>query len=185
MDDYILDLELVVDLSLLCTFQKMRSHLDVKESDPTKFPADKLAAVAEVLRSKSTFLRLSEDGVFSRLLGQKLNGFFNGCSSFYWWCRLIFDKYSVGMWTGKRVGRVHELKDPAVVQAEVDARSIAANPFPYNIKMNEVEAIFKEHTEVTLGVWIFLCPRLYYGALNSSNSKFLEPCVQLNFVHQV
>jgi len=61
---YILDLELVVDLSLLCIFQKMRSHLNVKESDPTKYPAEKLAAVAEVLRSKSTFLRLSEDGAF-------------------------------------------------------------------------------------------------------------------------
>lgn len=100
----------LVDLSLLCTFQKMRGHLDVKESDPSKFPAEKVAAVAEVLRSKSTFLRLSEDG--------------------------------------KRVGRVHELKDPAVVQAEIDARSIAANPFPYDVKMNEVEAIFKEHAEV-------------------------------------
>lgn len=63
---YILDLELVVDLSLVCTFQKMRSHLNMKESDPTKFPAEKLAAVAEVLRKKSTFLRLSEDGVCSQ-----------------------------------------------------------------------------------------------------------------------
>lgn len=55
-------MELVVELSLLCTFQKMRKHLGVNESDPTKFPADKLAGVAEVLRNKSTFLRVSEDG---------------------------------------------------------------------------------------------------------------------------
>lgn len=65
-DGYILDLELVVDLALLCSFQKMRTHLGVKETDPAKFPADKVAAVAEVLR-KSTFLKLSEDGVFLRL----------------------------------------------------------------------------------------------------------------------
>jgi hypothetical protein len=59
---YILDLKSVVDLALLCSFQKMRSHLGVKETDP----ADKVEAVSEVLR-KSTFLKLSEDGVFSRL----------------------------------------------------------------------------------------------------------------------
>jgi hypothetical protein len=40
----------------------MRGHLGVKEIDPEKFPATTIAAVAEVLR-KSTFLRLSEDGV--------------------------------------------------------------------------------------------------------------------------
>jgi len=58
--------KLVIDLSLLCSFQRMRSHLGVKESDPAKFPADKLVAVAEELR-KSTFLRVSEDGAFSSL----------------------------------------------------------------------------------------------------------------------
>lgn len=63
---YILDSMSVVDLSLLCSFQRMRSHLGVKEADPAKFPADKLAAVAEVLR-KSTSLRVSEDGGFSIL----------------------------------------------------------------------------------------------------------------------
>jgi len=44
----------------------MRSHLGVKESNPALFPADKLAAVADVLR-KSIFLRVSEDGAFSTL----------------------------------------------------------------------------------------------------------------------
>lgn len=99
----------LIDLSLLCSFQRMRSHLGVKESDPTKFPADKLAAVAEVLR-KSTSLRVSEDG--------------------------------------KRVGRVSKLLKPEVVRGEVDARSIAANPFPYNITMEEVETFFKQHGQV-------------------------------------
>lgn len=56
--------KLVIDLAILCSFQRMRSHLGVKEADPSKFPADKLAAVADVLR-KSTFLKVSEDGALS------------------------------------------------------------------------------------------------------------------------
>ncbi|KAG0609440.1 hypothetical protein M758_8G184800 [Ceratodon purpureus] len=99
----------LVDLALLCSFTKMRTHLGVKETDPARFPADKVAAVAEVLR-KSTFLKLSEDG--------------------------------------KRVGRVNKLEKPEVIQAELDARSIAANPFPYKMGMEKVEAIFKPHAEV-------------------------------------
>ena len=49
---------------------------------------------------------------------------------------------------GKRVGRATKLLKPEAVQAEVDARSIAANPFPYNITMDEVETFFKEHGQV-------------------------------------
>lgn len=52
------------------------------------------------------------------------------------------------MWTGKRVGRVTKLQKPEVVQAEVDARSIAANPFPYTITMEEVETFFKQYGQV-------------------------------------
>ena len=40
--------------------------MGVKELDPVKFPADKLAAVAEVLRTSSS-LKVSEDGAFSIL----------------------------------------------------------------------------------------------------------------------
>ena len=76
--------ELVVDLALLCSFQKMRNHLGVKETNAAQFPADKVAAVAEVLR-KSTFLKLSEDGVFSKPFSYKS---FNGSSS----CPLRFSK---------------------------------------------------------------------------------------------
>ena len=52
------------------------------------------------------------------------------------------------MRAGKRVGRVSKLLKPEAVQAEVDARSIAANPFPYTITMEEVESFFREHGEV-------------------------------------
>eukprot|EP00250_Pteridium_aquilinum_P008617 c18082_g1_i1 orf=1-810(-) len=52
----------LVDLPLVCSFGRMRSHLSLKESGPDKVPAETTAAVAEVLR-KSTVLRLSEDGL--------------------------------------------------------------------------------------------------------------------------
>ena len=59
--------------------------------------------------------------------------------------------------TGKRVGRATKLLKPEAVQAEVDARSIAANPFPYNITMEEVEAFFKEHGQVLQNSVVWFC----------------------------
>lgn len=52
------------------------------------------------------------------------------------------------MWSETKVGRVSKLLDPEAVRAEVDARSIAANPFPYNITMDEVETFFSQHGQV-------------------------------------
>lgn len=46
------------------------------------------------------------------------------------------------------MGRVNKI----LTQEEIDARCIAVNPFSYDIKLNEVEAIFKEHAEVSLNV---------------------------------
>lgn len=70
--------------------------------------------------------------------------------------------------SGKRVGRATKLLSPEVVQGEVDARSIAANPFPYNITMDEVEAFFKQHGEVlsSTSIWCFdLCKSTFYFSL--------------------
>lgn len=71
------------------------------------------------------------------------------------------------MRTGKRVGRVSKLLKPEVVRGEVDARSIAANPFPYNITMEEVETFFKQHGQVlpATSIWVF------------SWTAFVEPIV--------
>jgi lupus La protein len=50
--------------------------------------------------------------------------------------------------SGTKVGRVAKLRSPEEMQAEVNARSIAANPLPYNITLDEVEAFFKLHAKV-------------------------------------
>ncbi|BBM97322.1 lupus La protein [Marchantia polymorpha subsp. ruderalis] len=49
---------------------------------------------------------------------------------------------------GAKVGRVEKLKAPTEVQAEVDARSLAINPFPWNVTLDEVELFFKDHCKV-------------------------------------
>ncbi|CAM6098487.1 unnamed protein product [Calypogeia fissa] len=49
---------------------------------------------------------------------------------------------------GTKVGRVAKLKSPDEVLAAVNARSISANPLPWNITIDEVETFFKEHAKV-------------------------------------
>ncbi|KAG6547448.1 hypothetical protein Mapa_010896 [Marchantia paleacea] len=49
---------------------------------------------------------------------------------------------------GVKVGRVEKLKAPTEVQAEVDARSLAISPFPWNVTLDEVELFFKDHCKV-------------------------------------
>lgn len=55
---------------------------------------------------------------------------------------------TIFVWAGTKVGRVSKLVQPETVRAEVDARSIAAKPFPYYITMGEVEAFFAQHGQV-------------------------------------
>lgn len=52
----------LVSLALICSFQRMRSHLGLKEVGPENVPEETAAAVAEVIRNSSSTLRLSEDG---------------------------------------------------------------------------------------------------------------------------
>lgn len=52
----------VVDLSLICSFSRMKSHLKLgQDVNPEDIPEDTLKAVAETLRS-STTIKVSEDG---------------------------------------------------------------------------------------------------------------------------
>ncbi|KAJ7958588.1 La-like protein [Quillaja saponaria] len=51
----------MVSLALICSFSRMRSHLNLGNIQPDEVPEDTVKAVAETLR-KSTSLKISEDG---------------------------------------------------------------------------------------------------------------------------
>jgi hypothetical protein len=53
----------VVDLALICSFSRMRSHLNLGNMKPDEVPEDTVKAVAETLKT-STCLKISEDGEF-------------------------------------------------------------------------------------------------------------------------
>lgn len=52
----------MVSLALICSFQRMRNHLGLKEVGPENVPEETAAAVSEVIRNSSSTLRVSEDG---------------------------------------------------------------------------------------------------------------------------
>ena len=51
----------VVSLALICSFSRMRSHLNLGDVKPEDVSEDTLKAVAEILRN-STTLKVSDDG---------------------------------------------------------------------------------------------------------------------------
>lgn len=53
----------MVSLALICSFARMRNHLDLGDVKPDSVPEDTVNAVAETLR-KSTSLKISEDGEY-------------------------------------------------------------------------------------------------------------------------
>lgn len=53
--------QLVVDLALICSFNKMRNHLNLCDGKPDEVPESVVKAVAETLRTSSS-LKVSADG---------------------------------------------------------------------------------------------------------------------------
>ncbi|KAK1312835.1 hypothetical protein QJS10_CPA07g00758 [Acorus calamus] len=51
----------LVSLALICSFARMRGHLDLGDLKPEELPEETVLSVAETLR-RSSFLRVSEDG---------------------------------------------------------------------------------------------------------------------------
>lgn len=53
----------MVSLALICSFSRMRSHLDLGVAKPEDISDDTVQSVAEALKA-SSFLKISEDGRF-------------------------------------------------------------------------------------------------------------------------
>lgn len=64
----------MVSLALICSFSKMRAHLNLGAVKAEDVPELTLKAVAETLRASSS-LKVSEDGQFYKL-EEKKKGFF-------------------------------------------------------------------------------------------------------------
>ncbi|XP_004498482.1 la protein 1 [Cicer arietinum] len=99
----------MVSLALICSFNRMRKHLNLGDVKADDVKEDTVKAVAEVLKNAAS-LKISEDG--------------------------------------KKVGRITELPKPEEVIEQVEIRTIAASPFEYNVKLEEVESFFGQLAKI-------------------------------------
>ncbi|KAJ3679521.1 hypothetical protein LUZ60_017532 [Juncus effusus] len=101
----------LVSLALICSFGRMKSILGLDQTTKAEsVPESSVVSVAEVLKNRSSTLRISDDG--------------------------------------KRVGRIAELLKPEEVIEQVDSRTIAASPLPYDVQLENVESFFSKLAKV-------------------------------------
>ena len=68
-------------------------------------------------------------------------------------------------WTsiaGKKIGRASELLKPDEIIEQVDSRTIAVSPLPYNVKLEDIQSFFTNYAKVCSIFFHKLCEGVLY-----------------------